>query len=75
MYVKSIVVSLHCKQKQIDMKFFEIKNGKNWELVQASSMMAINKFCKNNGYTDWRMCGMMSRTELENNKKTAPVVG
>lgn len=48
-------------------QYYEIKKGRNWELVKATSMNAINTYCKDNGYTDWRMKGMMSRQEMISN--------
>lgn len=54
--------------------FFEIKKGRKWTMVQASSMKAINEYCKNNGYSDWRMVGMQSIEQLKNNKQNTPIV-
>jgi hypothetical protein len=54
--------------------FFEIKKGRKWTMVQASSIKALNQFCKDNGYSDWRMLGMQSIEQLEFNKKNAPIV-
>ena len=48
---------------------YEIKKGNYWEMVRATSMKAINDFCKdNNDVTDWRLCGMMSRRDLQLSK-------
>jgi hypothetical protein len=54
--------------------FFEIKKGRKWTMVQASSMKAINEYCKNNDYSDWRMVGMQSTEQLKYNKQNTPVV-
>lgn len=45
-------------------KVFEIKKGRKWFQVRATSITAANQYCKDNGYSDWRMVGMMSRAEL-----------
>jgi len=55
------------------MKVFEIKIGRKWSKVRASSMSAINQYCKENGISDWRMVGMMSISEMEASKML-PVV-
>jgi hypothetical protein len=55
------------------MKVFEIKIGKKWSKVRATSMSAVNTYCKENGISDWRMVGMMSRAEMEASKMI-PVV-
>ena len=41
--------------------FYEIKKGKKKELVRASGMAALDLFCKENGYSDWQMIGMVAR--------------
>ena len=56
------------------MKFFEIKKGRKWTMVMASGMSAINNYCEENGYSDWRMVGMMSRSELAIAKETCEKV-
>jgi hypothetical protein len=43
---------------------FEIKKGRTWSKVRATSMTTLNQYCKENGFTDWRMVGMMSRSEM-----------
>lgn len=45
-------------------KVFEIKKGRTWSKVRATSMTAVNQYAKENGFTDWRMVGMMSRIEM-----------
>lgn len=50
-------------------KVFEIKIGRNWEKVRATSMMALNNWGKENGVKDWRMVGMMSRVETIESQK------
>lgn len=47
---------------------YEIKKSRTWEKVRATSMKAISNFCKENGFKDWRMVGMMSRSELSESK-------
>ena len=42
---------------------YEIKKGNRWIMVRATSMKALDTYCKNNGYSFWRMCSMMSRVE------------
>lgn len=49
-------------------KVFEIKIGRNWEKVRATSMMALNNWGKENGVKDWRMVGMMSSVEIIENQ-------
>jgi len=44
-------------------KVFEIKIGKTWTKVRATSMKALNDWGKENGVKDWRMVGMMSISE------------
>jgi hypothetical protein len=55
------------------MKVFEIKIGRKWSKVRASSITALSTYCKENNISDWRMVGMMSRAEIEASK-TIPVV-
>jgi len=50
-------------------KVFEIKIGRNWEKVRATSMKALNDWAKENGVKDWRMVGMMSRLETIESQK------
>lgn len=52
---------------------FNIKKGRKWQMVRATSILALNKYCKENGFSDWQMVGMMSRAEMEESKKL-PVV-
>lgn len=42
---------------------FEIKKGRKWEQVRATSIMALDTWCEENNIKDWRMVGMMSRAE------------
>jgi hypothetical protein len=44
-------------------KVFEIKIGKTWKKVRATSMKALSDWTKENNVKDWRMVGMMSRIE------------
>lgn len=50
------------------MKTFEIKIGRSWERVRATSIKALSDWSKENGVKDWRMVGMMSRSEMESAK-------
>ena len=47
---------------------YEIKKGRKWFKVRATSMTAINEYCKENNFTDWRMVGMQSRSEMAENQ-------
>lgn len=47
---------------------FEIKIGSKWTRVRATSMVALNKWANENNVKDWRMVGMMSRSEIELSK-------
>lgn len=49
-------------------KVFEIKKGRTWTKVRATSISAINAYCKENNFSDWRMVGMMSFSETEESK-------
>ena len=51
------------------MKMYEAKINGKWVIVKADSMQEINSF---NNVTDWKCCGMMSRSELAFNTKNAP---
>jgi hypothetical protein len=55
------------------MQVFEIKIGRKYTKVRATSMSAVNTYCKENGISDWRMVGMMSISEMEASKML-PVV-
>jgi hypothetical protein len=46
-------------------KRFEVKIGRNWKQVRATSMAALSAWAKENGVSDWRMLGMASRLEIE----------
>ncbi len=47
------------------MKVFEIKIGRTWKKVRATSINALSAWSKENNVNDWRMVGMMSRKELK----------
>ena len=53
----------------MDTATYEIKQGRKWKTVRATSMKALNEYCKANGFSDWRMCGMMSRNEIVSSKE------
>ena len=48
---------------------FEIKIGRKWEMVRATSIKSLHNWCKEKNIKDWRMVGMMSRIELEESQK------
>lgn len=52
---------------------YEVKKGRKWSKVQATSMLGLDKWCAENGYSEWRMVGMQSIAELAENKNL-PVV-
>lgn len=44
---------------------YEIKIKRNWKKVRATSMKALSDYTeKNPQIKDWRMVGMMSRSEM-----------
>jgi len=44
---------------------YEIKIKRNWKKVRATSMKALSDYTKQNPeIKDWRMVGMMSRSEM-----------
>jgi hypothetical protein len=45
-------------------QIFEIKIGKDWKKVRASSLKALSDWSKENNVKDWRAVGMMSRAEI-----------
>ncbi len=47
------------------MKNYEIKKGRKWYPAKSESMQTVNNYCKENGYSDWRVLGMVSRIEME----------
>ena len=47
---------------------YEIKIGRKWNKVRATSMKALNAYCKENNISDWRVVGMMSIAEMEESK-------
>jgi len=51
------------------MKVFEIKIGKTYKKVTASSILVLNSWCEKNNISYWRMIGMQSRSEIEQNKR------
>lgn len=51
---------------------YEVKVSKfNWRYILADSMKAIDTYCKENNFSDWRMVGMMSREEYLHIRKNA----
>jgi hypothetical protein len=51
------------------MKMYEAKINGRWIIVKAKSMQEVNSF---DSVTDWKVCGMMSRSEMAYNKANAP---
>lgn len=51
------------------MNLYEVKIGKKWMIVKAESMQEVNSF---DSASDWKVCGIMSRSELSNHKENAP---
>lgn len=47
------------------MNVYSIKKGKSWTRVKATSMKALNNFCNENGFTDWRTEGMRSLSQMK----------
>ena len=56
-------------------KFYEIKNNGTWTMVASTGMMAINTYCKDNGFSDWRAVGMMSISEQAEANQNCEMVG
>lgn len=56
------------------MKFFNIKKGNKVEMVQCESINKIDRYCKEKGYRDWQMVGMMSTSELLEKQKSCRIV-
>jgi hypothetical protein len=49
-------------------KVFEVKIGRTWSKVKATSIIKLSDWANSNNVSDWRMIGMQSRSEMENNK-------
>lgn len=47
---------------------YEIKIGREWKAVRATSIKAISDYSKKINAKDWRMAGMMSRAEMIESK-------
>lgn len=52
---------------------FDVKIGRKWSKVRASSIQALSKWAKENNVIDWRMVGMRSRQEMLDDK-SLPIV-
>jgi len=48
---------------------FEIKKGRKWSKVRATSIKALSDWSKVNNVSDWRMVGMMSTSEIIDSRK------
>lgn len=44
---------------------YEIKINRKWSKVRATSMIALNNWCNTMNIKQWRTCGMMSISELQ----------
>lgn len=54
-------------------KVFEIKRNGKWSKVQSESIVTLNSWAEKNNVSNWRMVGMMSRSEI-NEAKKLPIV-
>ncbi len=52
----------------METKVFEIKIGRKWSRVRATSMKSLSDWAKENNVSDWRMVGMMSISETIESK-------
>ena len=50
---------------EIKTSVFEVKKDNKWVKVRATSIKALHAWTLLNNIPDWRMCGMMSRKELQ----------
>jgi len=66
---KQLSISIKNKKmttsNEIKGSVYEIKINRKWSKVRATSMMALSKWAKKNNVADWRMVGMMSRSETK----------
>ena len=53
---------------KIKSSVYEIKIGRKWSKIRATSMKALSDWAKENNVSDWRMVGMMSNTELKDSQ-------
>ena len=44
---------------------YEVKINRKWFKIRATSMIALNNWCISENIKEWRMCGMMSISELK----------
>lgn len=49
---------------EIKSNVYEVKINRSWSKVRATSMIALNEWCKKIGITEFRSVGMMSRAEI-----------
>ena len=61
---------------KIKTNVYEVKIGKKWFKVRATSMKALSDWTKikENNVSDWRCAGMMSRSEIIDSQ-TLEIVG
>jgi len=60
-------------RQEIKTSVYEIKQGRKWSRVRATSMKALNNWAKENGVSDWRMVGMMSISETKESQSLTVV--
>ena len=53
----------------ISSSVFEIKINRKWSKVRATSIKALSSWADENNVSDWRMVGMMSRSEIIESQK------
>jgi len=51
-------------EAKITTTVYEIKKGRKWSKVRATSMKALAQWANLNGVSDFRSVGMMSRLEI-----------
>jgi hypothetical protein len=55
-------------------RFYEVQVVSSYVVVKAESMQQCNDLCIEKGFRDWRVCGMMSRTQMIQHKANAPLL-
>jgi len=68
-----LAMSLHeklDKMKAITTQVYEVKVSRGtWKKVRATGMGALNNWVRERGFLEWRMVGMMSRSEIVESQK------
>lgn len=49
---------------EIKSTVYEVKNGRKWFAVRATSFKSLIEWAKKNGCSDYRFVGMMSNNEI-----------